>query len=805
MMIFREVKRILKREGAFWLNIGDTYSSHAGGQNSSHNFRSIDTIQREGIGILQQRISLAEKCMVCIPERVMFAMISDGWLLRNKCIWRKPNSMPGSQKDRFTTSWEYLYFFVKNTTTCLWRNRQTGEWRDTRPSKEEKYPWGGMYCNPETEEFSWKKLKGYVKLMPLWMGFDYYFDLDQVRVPHKTQSLERYQRQVNFGDRTPQSKYADTNPYPEGTQPIYREGRNLCPDWFKEMFPEDKDYKGKFDQMFESGSNTGEHNKEPYVEEYDYPEKPEKTGKGKQYRRLIIGSTELSDDEKQNALRDLESVIERVKCGQILDFRMTIRGEQRRKNTGFPTPGGRDAQLDEKGFTIIEWGGNTSLGKHHGSSHDGRAGFDREARDRPLIAPHYRDSGDGWEKQAIEGREPKTKHDQAVGRTGNVSYTDPLHTKDYSPKGKNPSDTIELSSDISKETISLLEFPFQTDTLTVPVDVFQNLQNFLRIVVNQLINSARAVQLGSDLANFDSFSKVLTDTFQHIFSSTPMASNFAVIGGNPYTTITVKQASNKMTLIFGSHWWEVYPEGLFGTDTQQSQISRHSFAINLNAITMPFPPFFLFFGDWHSGLPSFLNKLNELQVFADKSNSGISPNGISHNTTIRSDKSQDISHFGSPVSKVVLFQRMFGLITESAFHGKNNSYEDIIIPIEFWQEQTEQIALDFWEITTQPSSISVCPECETVFRRMIKKCPNCGHKGVTGHFAPYPEALCDMPIRASSRPGDIVLDPFCGGGTTLVVAKKLGRRTTGIDVVKEYCIMAKHRVLQVEYQPSLDL
>ncbi|GAJ21431.1 unnamed protein product, partial [marine sediment metagenome] len=32
---------------------------------------------------------LQEKCMVCIPERVMFAMIEDGWILRNKIAWHK--------------------------------------------------------------------------------------------------------------------------------------------------------------------------------------------------------------------------------------------------------------------------------------------------------------------------------------------------------------------------------------------------------------------------------------------------------------------------------------------------------------------------------------------------------------------------------------------------------------------------------------------------------------------------------------------------------------------------------------------
>jgi len=65
------------------------------------------------------------------------------------------------------------------------------------------------------------------------------------------------------------------------------------------------------------------------------------------------------------------------------------------------------------------------------------------------------------------------------------------------------------------------------------------------------------------------------------------------------------------------------------------------------------------------------------------------------------------------------------------------------------------------------------------------------------HFAVYPEALCIMPIKASSRLGDTVLDPFCGSGTTGVVAKKLGRKAILIDCVKEYAAMATERIKKV--------
>ncbi len=63
-----------------------------------------------------------------------------------------------------------------------------------------------------------------------------------------------------------------------------------------------------------------------------------------------------------------------------------------------------------------------------------------------------------------------------------------------------------------------------------------------------------------------------------------------------------------------------------------------------------------------------------------------------------------------------------------------------------------------------------------------------------GHFAPYPEDLCRIPILATCPPTGVVLDPFCGTGTTMVVAKTLGRRAIGIDISAEYIEMSKERL-----------
>ncbi|CAO3460855.1 Type II, N4M-methylcytosine DNA methyltransferase (group beta) [Azospirillum argentinense] len=63
-----------------------------------------------------------------------------------------------------------------------------------------------------------------------------------------------------------------------------------------------------------------------------------------------------------------------------------------------------------------------------------------------------------------------------------------------------------------------------------------------------------------------------------------------------------------------------------------------------------------------------------------------------------------------------------------------------------------------------------------------------------GHPAPFPCQLAEDHIFSWSNPGDVILDPMCGSGTTCKVAKQMGRQFIGIEISPEYCDLARSRV-----------
>ena len=117
--VFREVRRVLRDDGTLWVNIGDSYATHGGckGSKHSHNFRSAEVAEREGIYHAKPygaQIGLKEKDLIGIPWMLAFALRADGWYLRQDIIWAKPNPMPESVTDRCTKSHEYIFLLSKS-------------------------------------------------------------------------------------------------------------------------------------------------------------------------------------------------------------------------------------------------------------------------------------------------------------------------------------------------------------------------------------------------------------------------------------------------------------------------------------------------------------------------------------------------------------------------------------------------------------------------------------------------------------------------------------------------------------------
>jgi len=87
-------------------------------------------------------------------------------------------------------------------------------------------------------------------------------------------------------------------------------------------------------------------------------------------------------------------------------------------------------------------------------------------------------------------------------------------------------------------------------------------------------------------------------------------------------------------------------------------------------------------------------------------------------------------------------------------------------------------------------------------KRDIIECPILSIKSLK-HPAVYPEFLVQELLSLTTQPGDIVLDPFLGSGTTAVVAKKMGRYFIGFEINEKYCELATTRVAETIVQPAL--
>lgn len=121
-----EVKRVLKKTGTLFLNLGDTYYSAKGepkGRDKKNWARrfGVRPVDKKGLGV-------PKKTSIGIPWRVALEMINRGWVLRSPIVWKRKRPVPEpSARDRPWRSYEMVFMFVKATTYYFRREGLDGD------------------------------------------------------------------------------------------------------------------------------------------------------------------------------------------------------------------------------------------------------------------------------------------------------------------------------------------------------------------------------------------------------------------------------------------------------------------------------------------------------------------------------------------------------------------------------------------------------------------------------------------------------------------------------------------------------
>lgn len=129
-----EVRRVLRDDGSWWLNLGDSFAGSWGAQSKDETENNLPQHDHPDKNPARHT-DLRRKNKMLVPHRVAIALQEHGWIVRSDAVWSKPNPMPHPVKDRLHEHKEFVF-----------------------------------HLTPEP---------------------DYWFDLDSIRIPHKKSSLER--------------------------------------------------------------------------------------------------------------------------------------------------------------------------------------------------------------------------------------------------------------------------------------------------------------------------------------------------------------------------------------------------------------------------------------------------------------------------------------------------------------------------------------------------------------------------------------------------------------------------------------
>lgn len=116
--VFRGVRRVLRKDGTLWLNMGDTYvQGGRGGDQGKTSLLGGKAHQASAdvpLCATPQSCGLARGNLVGVPWRVALALQDDGWYLRSDIIWHKPNPLPESATNRPSKAHEYIFLLSRD-------------------------------------------------------------------------------------------------------------------------------------------------------------------------------------------------------------------------------------------------------------------------------------------------------------------------------------------------------------------------------------------------------------------------------------------------------------------------------------------------------------------------------------------------------------------------------------------------------------------------------------------------------------------------------------------------------------------
>jgi DNA modification methylase len=209
--VFREVRRVLRKDGVVWLNIGDSYADRANKRSDGESFREdradVVPAKKNSIG---GPWKLKAKDRIGIPQHVVQALQADGWWWRDEVVWHKPNPMPSSVEDRTTPAHEMVYLLTKSGDSVFWTHHD-GRRAERRPAPD--YRWLDRADKTETpaEPADWREARlpdgeRRWRRLNLWAGHDYFYDAPAIREIGTTTDP----RLLEFGPR-PDVGYPDVS------------------------------------------------------------------------------------------------------------------------------------------------------------------------------------------------------------------------------------------------------------------------------------------------------------------------------------------------------------------------------------------------------------------------------------------------------------------------------------------------------------------------------------------------------------------------------------------------------------------